>query len=66
MPRDAVGNGTYRITTAVGEKRDTQPPADEPAGQLQTTIAVTAVPGSQPAETAEQFVGTLAQALTHR
>jgi hypothetical protein len=65
VPRDASGGAGYRIQTTVGGKRDTQPPADQPAGQLQTTIAVALVPGTQPAETAEQFVPALGRALTN-
>jgi hypothetical protein len=62
VPKDEVGTGAYRITTSVGGKHDTQPPANQAAVPLQTTIVAAGVPGK---ETAQQFVTALASALSN-
>ena len=60
LPASEAGDGAYRVSTSVGSKHDTQPPANLPAVPGQTTNAAAGVPGK---ETAQQFVTALTQAL---
>ena len=60
LPASEAGDGAYRVSTSVGSKHDTQPPANLPAVSVQTTNAAAGVPGM---ETAQQFVTALSRAL---
>jgi hypothetical protein len=62
VPAETVGAGGYRISTSAGGKSDTQPPSSSAAAPLKTTIAADGLRG---AETAQQFVTSLAAALTN-